>query len=254
MDGRQTELKKVSVAALYDRLASLDKKHEPKAAHWFNVLMRAAVILFVILSVLAPLIWLVKPSTAVYLIWIVGFLLLTILTLCAIAIVMILIGFIPRAWSPFKQHSRDLDERLSLERALIVDLRPYAVDELKEVATRIDVELKIATRRMNIFAVSVAITTISIAASSRIQAELPDMIDPSTFPIALALLALVSGVAALMMISMSSQLERMSFILTRAAEVRTRTKGTEVVKSAQLTALTTPPRSTPTSAPPPTSH
>lgn len=218
MDGQPSAVKKVRVAELYERLAALDKMHGPKAARWYSATMRGVAILFALVLLLVPLLWLVNTVLNGYLKTTINVLLTMALVFNGIGILTILVRLVPRAWAPFKRSSRDLDEMLSYERELIAEFRDCEVADLKEVGARIDVELKIATRRISIFVISAAISTLCLTVFSKDHGWMPHWVDESMVPFLFAAFVLMSGFAALMVISMAAQLERISFILTRAAD------------------------------------
>lgn len=219
MDGQTSDVKKVRVGELYDRLVALDKKHGAQAWRWYNIAMRGVGVLFAIALVLLPFLWLLNSTAVAHLRSAISALLVTISMLVGVAVLAVAVVALKKAWSPFKRHSRDFDRILSYERELIVDFRQYAAEDLKEVAARLEVDLKTATRRMNIFTICAAISSLCIVVFGKDQSSIPAGFDASLIPWLFALFVLMSGFAGLMVIAMAAQLERMSFILTRAADV-----------------------------------
>ncbi|GAA0687650.1 hypothetical protein ISN75_14190 [Dyella marensis] len=220
MDGQTSEVKKASVAELYGRLHALDKERGPRSAKWSRVALRVLAILMAALVVLAALSWVIIPTGMPYLVRSLGVLSAAVYIVCGFIALTFLIRGVPRAWSPFKYHAKDIDDQLDRERGLISLFSQCGINDLKEVAGRIEVELKIVTRRMNTFTVAVGLTSVCLVVISKGPKNIvPFVMDDSTLALLLGLLVVLVAFLVTMLMSMAAQLERMSFILARAAEV-----------------------------------
>jgi len=220
MDGQTLGVRKVSVGELYDRLAALDRERRGMTWRWYNIAMRGFAVLFVFTMALVPFALMLNPSEGKYLRSFIFVLLAACLAPIGVAAIAVVIIGLKRAWSPFRRHSQDIDLMLNYERELIADFRQCATEDLKDVAARLDADLRSATRRMNVFAVCVAISSLCSAAFGKDPGVLPHGFDTSLIPWVFSLFVLLTGFGVLMTISMAAQLERMSFILTRAAEAQ----------------------------------
>lgn len=219
MDGAVSEVKRVSVQELYERLGVLDKERGPRAATWSRVALRVLAILMVAVTVLAALSWVISPAGMPYVVRSFSVLVVAVYAVCGVIALTFLIRGVPRAWSPFKYHAKDIDAQLVDERELISLFSQYEIDDLKEVAARIDVELKIVTRRMNIFAVIAGLTSICLVIMTKgPHNTVPFLMDDSTLTVLLGLLVVLVAFLVTMLVSMAAQLERMSFILARAVD------------------------------------
>ncbi|WP_266156785.1 hypothetical protein [Dyella silvatica] len=219
MDGSASAVKKVSVQELYERLRVLDKEHSPRSAPWSQGALRVLAILMAAMAVLAVLSFVLNPVVMPYVVRCFSLLSIAVYIACGVIALTALIRRIPWAWSPFKHHAKDIDDQLGYERGLIALFSQCESNDLKEVAGRIEVELKIVTRRMNIFTVSAGLASLCFVVVSKWPHNtVPFVMDDSTLSQVVGALVVVNAMLAMTLISMASQLERMSFILARAAD------------------------------------